>query len=189
MPIPTRLAINGLTVRARGRLDLLETRLVHILGALDPTPHGSLVAEHAALAVVEHSDSCVLLHDGPGIAGAALDALILAAPERAVVVARRGVTGWHETLASSGALVLEGPGGRLLGHLADTALVIEQAHSALPHSPHVACVPGPILTTATAGSNALLVRPDVEIVPELDQWARRLHYIAPRPRTYEISAD
>lgn len=187
MPTPTRLAIDGLSVRAYGRLDLLETRLVHILGALDPTPHGSRVAEQAALAVVEHSDSCVLLHDGPGVAGSALDALVLSAPERAVVVARRGVTRWHEKLASSGALVLDGPAGRLLDRLADTALVVEQTHTALPHSPHVACVPGPILTTATAGSNALLVRPDVEIVPELDQWSRRLHYIAPRPRTYEIA--
>ncbi|MGP5057003.1 hypothetical protein ACTXJ3_18210 [Brachybacterium paraconglomeratum] len=187
MPIPTRLAIDGLSVRAYGRLDLLETRLVHILGSLDPTPHGARVAEHAALAVVEHSDSCVLLHDGPGIAGAALDALTLSAPDRAVVIARRGVTPWHETLASSGALVLEGSASRLLAHLADAALVVEQAHSALPHSPRIACVPGPILTAGTAGSNALLVRPDVEIVPELDQWARRLHYTAQRPRQYNIA--
>ena len=107
MPIPTRLAIDGLSVRAYGRLDLLEARLVHILGSLDPTPHGARVAEHAALAVVEHSDSCVLLHDGPGIPGAPHDALTLSAPDRAVVIARRGVTPWHETLASSGALVLE----------------------------------------------------------------------------------
>lgn len=62
---------------------------------------------------------------------------------------------------------------------------MEQAHAALPHCPYIACVPGPILTPATAGSNALMLRPDVEIVPELDQWARRLRYIAQRPRRYD----
>lgn len=187
MPIPTRLTLAGTPVRAYGRLDLLETRLVHIDGSLDPTPHAATVAEQAALAVVEHSDSCVLVHDGPGIAAAALDALSLTDPPRAVVIARRGITDWHETLAGRGALVLEGPLHHLQAHLADATLVVEQAHTALPASPHVACVPGPILTPATAGSNALLLRSDVEIVPELDRWARRLHYVPQRDRRYAIA--
>ena len=76
---------------------------------------------------------------------------------------------------------------RLVGAAHGTALVVEQAHAALPASPHVACVPGPILTPATAGSNALLLRSDVEIVPELDRWARRLHYVPQRDRRYAIA--
>ena len=184
MATPTHLMINRAPVRAYGRLDLLETRLVHIQGSLDPTPHAVTVAERAALAVVNHSDSCVLLHDGPGVATAALDVLCLADPPRAVVIARRGITDWHEALAGHGALVIDGPLSHLLSHLADTTLIVEQAHAALPSSPHVACVPGPILTPATAGSNSLLLRSDVEIVPELEPWARRLHYISPRHRQY-----
>jgi hypothetical protein len=184
MHSPTPLVVDGIGLRAAGRLDLLETRLVRIVGSLDPTPHGTLVAERAALAIIEHSDSCVLLHDGPGVSAAALDALTHGAPERAVIVARRGVTGWHDEHASNGALILDGPATPLLTQLADVALVVEQAHVALPGSPHVACIPGPILTPATAGSNALLIQPEVEIVPDLDQWARRLRYVAPRPRTY-----
>lgn len=186
MLTPTHLTIGGIAVHARGRLDLLETRLVHIAGSLDPTPHGSTVAEHAALAVVERSTSCLLLHDGPGIASAALDALMLAAPDRAVVVARRGVTEWHESLAARGALILDGAAAPLLSLLADATLIIEQAHAGLPHSPHLAVVPGPILTPATAGSNALLLNPELEIVPDLEHWARRLGYIAQRPRHYAI---
>ena len=58
MLAPTPLTIGGITVHARGRLDLLETRLVHIAGSLDPTPHGSVVAEHAAIAIAAHSASC-----------------------------------------------------------------------------------------------------------------------------------
>lgn len=184
MPAPAPLSLGHTPVRAFGRLDLLETRLIHIEGSLDPTPHASMVAEQAALMVVEHSDSSVLLHDGPGIAAAALDALCLARSPRAVVIARRGITDWHETLADRGALVLEGPLRPLLKHLADTTLVVEQAHLAMPDSPHVACTPGPILTPATAGSNALLLRSEVEIVPDLDHWARRLHYIPQRERRY-----
>lgn len=184
MLAPTHLTIGGITVHARGRLDLLETRLVHIAGSLDPTAHGSVVAEHAAMATIEHSTSCVLLHDGPGIAAAALDTLMLAAPDRAVVVARRGVTDWHDSLAARGALILEGASSQLLAQLADITLLIEQMHSGLPNSPRVACVPGPILTPATAGSNALLLHSDVEIVPDLALWARRLGYVQPRPRHY-----
>ena len=135
MLTPTHLTIGGIAVHARGRLDLLETRLVHIAGSLDPTPHGSTVAEHAALAVVERSTSCLLLHDGPGIASAALDALMLAAPDRAVVVARRGVTEWHESLAARGALILDGAAAPLLSLLADATLIIEQAHAGLPPLP------------------------------------------------------
>lgn len=181
----THLVIGGIPVRAHGRLDLLETRLVHITGSLDPTIHGSTVAERAALDIVEHSDSCILIHDGPGIAAAALDSLTFTEPARAVIIARRGITNWHQTLASGGALILEGPLNPLLALLADAALIVEQAHAALPHCPYIACVPDPILTPATAGSNALMLRPDVEIVPELDQWARRLRYIAQRPRRYD----
>lgn len=132
--------------------------------------------------MVERSASCILVHDGPGIAMAALDALGAAPQPRAVVIARRGITDWHRTLASRGALVLEGPLRALLTHLADTTLVVEQALSGAPHTPHVAAVPGPILTPATAGSNALLLRSDVEIVPDLEAWARRLAYIPQRDR-------
>ncbi|MGO2773521.1 MAG: hypothetical protein ACTIB2_09000 [Brachybacterium tyrofermentans] len=187
MLAPTPLTIGGITVHARGRLDLLETRLVHIAGSLDPTPHGSVVAEHAAIAIAAHSTSCALLDDGPGVAAAALDALMLAAPDRAVVVARRGVTDWHDSLAARGALILDGASALLLTELADTTLIIEQMHSEAPRSPHVACVPGPILTPATAGSNALLLHPDVEIVPDLELWARRLDYIPPRQRHVAVN--
>lgn len=184
MPIPSRLTIDRVPVRAYGRLDLLETRLVHITGSLDPTPHAALVAERAAHAIVEHSDSCALLHDGPGVAAAAADALMLAEAPRVVMIARRGVTSWHETLAARGGLVLDGPLRPLMEHLADATLVVEQAHASRPDSPHVACVPGPILTPATAGSNALLLRSDIEIVAELDHWARRLRYAPQRERRY-----
>lgn len=90
----THLVIGGIPVRAHGRLDLLETRLVHITGSLDPTIHGSTVAERAALDIVEHSDSCILVHDGPGIAAAALDSLTLTDPARG-----RHRTAWNHQLA------------------------------------------------------------------------------------------
>lgn len=182
---PSRhLRLSGVPVTLHGSLDLLETRLVQIAGNLDPTPHGRLVAEQASLALIEHSDSCALLHDGPGIAAAALDCLATAAPRRIALIARRGVTAWHRQLASAGALVLEGPERQLLRVLADACLIIEQHHDGRPDSPHIACTPGPILAAATTGSNRLLLHPDVEIVPDLEQWARRLRYIPARPRHY-----
>lgn len=182
MSAPTPLVIDGAPVRAHGSLDLLETRLVEIHGNLDATPHGAAVAEYAALAIVEHSDSCVLVTDGPGVSAAALDALMHSAPRRVTVVARRGVTEWHEGLAARGALVLEGAARPLLDALSDVTLVIEQHHHQPPRSPRVACIPGPVLVPATAGSNALLLRPEVEIVPDIDVWARRLAYTPVRPR-------
>lgn len=180
------LQINGLDVAAFGSLDLLEARLVHVAGNLDPTAHGAHAAEQAALALMSHSDSCALVHDGPGIAAAALDALMLASPARLLVLARRGLTEWHFNLADRGALVLSGPIRQLVEALADTVLVVEQSHADLPRCGHIASVPGPILTPATTGSNALLLQAQVEIVPDLEAWARRLTYLLPRQRSYKL---
>lgn len=180
------LQIAGTDVAAVGSLDLLEARLVHVAGNLDPTAHGAHAAEQAALALMNHSGSCALVHDGPGIAAAALDALVIASPARLVVLARRGLTEWHLDIARRGALVLDGPIRQLIEALADTVLVVEQSHAEVPRCGHIASIPGPILTPATAGSNALLLQAQVEIVPDLEAWARRLAYRFPRERSYKL---
>ena len=184
MPIAHTLRINGIPTTLYGSIDLLETRLVQIVGNLDPTTHGRLVAEHASLALLKHSDSCALLHDGPGIAAAALEALATVEPRRVAVIARRGTTDWHAQLADAGALILDGPERQLARSLADACLIVEQHHDGRPEAPHLACVPGPVLTAATAGSNRLLLHPDIEITPDLEQWAKRLQYIPHRQRHY-----
>jgi len=171
-----RLLIDDLDAVAHGSLDLLETRLVRVHGNLDATAYGTCVAERAAEAVIAHSSSSVLVDDGPGVSAAALEFMRAAAPRRLVVLARRGITGWHESLADLGALVLQGHHAALCDRLSDAVLVVEQHHSDAPRARHIAAIPGPILAAASAGSNALLLRGDVEIVPDLDAWARRLDY-------------
>lgn len=173
----TSLVIDQDPAWGYGALPLLATTLVHIAGNIAPTRHGTLVAESAAHAVVEHSTATVLVNDGPGVSGAALEAISASSPDRLIVVARRGVTTWHRDLAQAGALVVEGRSSRLLAALADATLLVEQATPERPPGHRVACVPGPILTAATAGSNQLLLDATIEIVPDLTAWARRLAYL------------
>lgn len=181
------LRISGYPARAVGRLDLLESHLVQIAGSLTPTPYGTLAAEAATRAVLEHSSSILVAHDGPGVAAACLDAARLMAPDRLVVLARGAVDSWHVTLASEGALVLEGRKA-ILDALTDLALIVEQSTTDKPSAARVACIPGPILSPLSAGSNELLLDPTVEIVPDLEAWARRLVYAIPRERDLAIDS-
>lgn len=181
----TSLRIADRAAYAIGPLHLIENHLVQIAGSLTPTPYGTLAAETAARAVLEHSSSTLIVHDGPGVAAAALEVARLAAPDRLVVVARRAIEAWHATLATEGALVLDGHSATL-GVLTDTALIVEQPTTAKPEAARVACIPGPILSPLSAGSNELLLDPTVEVVPDLEAWARRLSYVAPRPRNLII---
>lgn len=179
------LHIAGHAAHAIGPLHLLENHLVQIVGSLVPSPYGTLVAEAAVKAVLEHSLSTVIVHDGPGIATAALEAARLAAPDRLAVVARRSLETWHAALAREGTLILAGCGS-VLDALTDLALIVEQPTTEKPEAAQVACVPGPILSPLSLGSNELLLDPTVEIVPDLEAWAHRLRYLEPRERAISM---